>query len=79
MGSKYWYIKGERLREIVLGLFEAVETTSKTATEAGDTHGVVFIPAFNGLQTPINDVSACSGFLGLKPDTTKAHMWVIIK
>lgn len=56
------------------GLFDSVESTSQTATEAGDTHGVVFIPAFNGLQTPINDGSACSGFLGLKPDTSKAHM-----
>lgn len=57
-----------------IGLFDSVEETSQIAQEAGDTHGVFFIPAFNGLQTPINDGSACSGFLGLKPDTSKAHM-----
>ncbi|KAK6010618.1 hypothetical protein OSTOST_24350 [Ostertagia ostertagi] len=27
-----------------------------------------------GLQTPINDDTACCGFLGIRPDTTKAHM-----
>ncbi|EPB70784.1 hypothetical protein ANCCEY_10107 [Ancylostoma ceylanicum] len=27
-----------------------------------------------GLQTPINDDTACCGFLGIRPDTTKAHI-----
>lgn len=33
-----------------------------------------FVPAFGGLQTPVNDPSACCAFLGLRPDTTKDQM-----
>uniref|UniRef100_A0A915Q4C5 Carbohydrate kinase FGGY C-terminal domain-containing protein n=1 Tax=Setaria digitata TaxID=48799 RepID=A0A915Q4C5_9BILA len=33
-----------------------------------------FIPAFFGIQTPVNDDTACCGFLGIRPDTTKEQM-----
>uniref|UniRef100_A0A0R3RAK3 FGGY_C domain-containing protein n=1 Tax=Brugia timori TaxID=42155 RepID=A0A0R3RAK3_9BILA len=33
-----------------------------------------FIPAFFGIQTPLNDDTACCGFLGIRPDTTKEQM-----
>ncbi|KAF7997454.1 hypothetical protein HCN44_006025 [Aphidius gifuensis] len=36
--------------------------------------GVYFVPAFSGLQAPINDHTAATGFLGVKPTTRKAHM-----
>ncbi|KAM3715969.1 putative glycerol kinase [Dirofilaria immitis] len=38
------------------------------------TSGLYFIPAFFGIQTPLNDDSACCGFLGIRPDTTKEQM-----
>ncbi|CAJ0577447.1 unnamed protein product, partial [Mesorhabditis spiculigera] len=55
------------------GLFEDV---TKTSQMARGTHnpGVYFVPAFGGLQTPINDDNACCGFLGLRPKTTKEQM-----
>ncbi|KHJ90881.1 carbohydrate kinase, FGGY family protein [Oesophagostomum dentatum] len=33
-----------------------------------------YLGIHRGLQTPINDDTACCGFLGFRPDTTKAHM-----
>ncbi|CAJ0915636.1 unnamed protein product, partial [Mesorhabditis belari] len=55
------------------GLFDDV---TKTSAMAESTHnpGVYFVPAFGGLQTPINDDNACCGFLGLRPKTTKEQM-----
>lgn len=36
--------------------------------------GLYFIPAFFGIQTPLNDDTACCGFLGIRPDTTKEQL-----
>ncbi|XP_015836816.1 putative glycerol kinase 5 isoform X2 [Tribolium castaneum] len=43
-------------------------------TGVEDSDGVYFIPAFSGLGPPINDEKASSGFLGIKPTTTKNHL-----
>uniref|UniRef100_A0A0K0D5Y4 FGGY_C domain-containing protein n=1 Tax=Angiostrongylus cantonensis TaxID=6313 RepID=A0A0K0D5Y4_ANGCA len=57
-----------------IGLFTNVTELSDLARTVPDSNGVLFIPAFGGLQTPINNDTACCGFLGIRPDTTKAHM-----
>uniref|UniRef100_A0A8R1HMP5 Glycerol kinase 5 n=1 Tax=Caenorhabditis japonica TaxID=281687 RepID=A0A8R1HMP5_CAEJA len=57
-----------------IGLFNDVTETSDIAASVMNTNGTVFIPAFCGIQTPINDETACSGFLSIRPDTTKVHM-----
>ncbi|CCD68076.1 Glycerol kinase [Caenorhabditis elegans] len=57
-----------------IGLFNDVTETSDIALSVNDSNGVVFIPAFCGIQTPINDETACSGFMCIRPDTTKVHM-----
>ncbi|VDN04571.1 unnamed protein product [Thelazia callipaeda] len=56
-----------------VGLFQDVEVTSKIA-ENCCTSGLYFIPAFFGIQTPVNDDTACCGLLGIRPDTTKEQM-----
>uniref|UniRef100_A0A1I7T888 Glycerol kinase 5 n=1 Tax=Caenorhabditis tropicalis TaxID=1561998 RepID=A0A1I7T888_9PELO len=57
-----------------IGLFTDVRETSDIAKSVPNSNGVVFVPAFCGIQTPINDETACSGFLCIRPDTTKVHM-----
>ena len=57
-----------------IGLFNDVTETSNIAMSVEHSNGVVFVPAFCGIQTPINDETACSGFLGIRPDATKKHM-----
>nr|CAD7408859.1 unnamed protein product [Timema poppensis] len=54
-----------------------VNTPAESADQAlsvKDSDGVFFVPAFNGLQAPINDYQAAAGFIGLKPTTSKHHM-----
>ncbi|XP_047518640.1 putative glycerol kinase 5 [Pieris napi] len=57
-----------------LGLFEKPEDTADIAMSVPDSDGVFFIPAFSGLGPPYNDCTAASGFIGMKPSTTKAHL-----
>lgn len=39
-----------------------------------DSNGVCFVPAFNGLQAPINDDYAAATLIGIRPSTSKAHI-----
>lgn len=57
-----------------IGLFEDVRDTSSLAESVEDSGGVYFVPAFSGLQAPINDDKATTLFLGMQPSTTKAHI-----
>ncbi|XP_050294992.1 putative glycerol kinase 5 isoform X2 [Anthonomus grandis grandis] len=50
------------------------EDLTKIATSVKDNGGVYFIPAFSGLGPPFNNETATSGFIGIKPDTKRAHM-----
>ncbi|KHN71100.1 Putative glycerol kinase 5 [Toxocara canis] len=56
-----------------IGLFDDVAQTSSIAAKTPHTD-LCFVPAFGGLQTPINDTNACCAFLGLRADTSKEHM-----
>ncbi|KAK2576501.1 hypothetical protein KPH14_005824 [Odynerus spinipes] len=57
-----------------LGIFKNVAETSDLANSVKDSDGVYFIPAFSGLQAPINNHTAAAGFLGIKPTTEKGHI-----
>ncbi|XP_014212475.1 putative glycerol kinase 5 [Copidosoma floridanum] len=48
--------------------------TNTLATSVNDSDGVYFVPSFSGLQAPINNPNAASGFIGVKPTTRKAHL-----
>ena len=50
-------------------LFENPSDSSDMATSVPDSEldGLFFVPAFGGLQAPINDVYAGAGLIGLKP------------
>ncbi|XP_034482674.1 putative glycerol kinase 5 [Drosophila innubila] len=55
-------------------LFANPADTSDMALSVPDTNDVYFMPAFSGLGPPVNDYRAASGFIGMTPSTTKAHM-----
>jgi len=57
-----------------IGYFEDVRETSDIAKSVKDTDGVYFVPAFSGLQAPINDDKAGTLMIGMQPSTTKAHI-----
>ncbi|XP_017862866.1 PREDICTED: putative glycerol kinase 5 [Drosophila arizonae] len=56
------------------GLFESPAETAAIAESVPDTNDVYFMPAFSGLGPPVNDYRAASGFIGMTPSTTKAHL-----
>ncbi|EDV97670.1 GH14570 [Drosophila grimshawi] len=55
-------------------LFATPADTSDIAESVPDSNDVYFMPAFSGLGPPVNDHRAASGFIGMTPSTTKAHM-----
>ncbi|XP_065206995.1 putative glycerol kinase 5 isoform X2 [Planococcus citri] len=57
-----------------IGLFSDVNELNEIVAMESDTDNVFFIPAFSGLQIPINDASATSGFIGIKQSTSKSQM-----
>ncbi|XP_015516346.1 putative glycerol kinase 5 isoform X1 [Neodiprion lecontei] len=57
-----------------IGIINEPEETSDLAKSVKDSDGVYFIPAFSGLQAPINDHTAAAGFLAVKPTSSKAHL-----
>ena len=48
-----------------IGLFDDVSLSSDMAYSVQDSNGVCFVPAFNGLQAPINDPRAVTLLLGM--------------
>uniref|UniRef100_A0A6A7FPS1 Glycerol kinase 5 n=1 Tax=Hirondellea gigas TaxID=1518452 RepID=A0A6A7FPS1_9CRUS len=57
-----------------IGLYSCVSETADLASSVADSGGVYFVPAFQGLQAPINDSRAGCGFLGISPRTSRAHL-----
>ncbi|CAH0391262.1 unnamed protein product [Bemisia tabaci] len=56
------------------GIIPSVEESSRVASSVNTSDGVYFIPAFSGLQAPINDSKAAAGFIGVKPSTSLANL-----
>ena len=57
-----------------IGIINNAAETASIASAVTDSDGVYFVPAFSGLQAPINDYSAATGFIGIKPTTEKSHI-----
>ncbi|KAL8595594.1 hypothetical protein ACOMHN_025631 [Nucella lapillus] len=57
-----------------IGLFEDVSETSSMAASVKDSGGVCFVPAFSGIQQPINDDSTATSLIGVTLATTKSHI-----
>ncbi|XP_071798630.1 glycerol kinase 5-like [Asterias amurensis] len=57
-----------------MGFYEDPGKSVEVVNSVEDSGGVYFVPAFHGLQSPINDFSACCCLMGLKPTTTPAHI-----
>uniref|UniRef100_A0A182RQ04 Glycerol kinase 5 n=1 Tax=Anopheles funestus TaxID=62324 RepID=A0A182RQ04_ANOFN len=57
-----------------MGFFEDPAESASMAMSVPNSDGVLFVPAFSGLGPPIQDDSAGSGFIGIKPSTRKEHM-----
>lgn len=57
-----------------IGIINQPVETSDLAQSVQDSDGVYFVPAFSGLQAPINDPTAAAGFLGVKPTSTGANL-----
>lgn len=62
----------EWCREI--DLFEDYDEIEKIITSIPNSDDVFFVPAFSGIQAPINDETVATGFIGIKPSTRKAHL-----
>uniref|UniRef100_A0A915AND8 Glycerol kinase 5 n=1 Tax=Parascaris univalens TaxID=6257 RepID=A0A915AND8_PARUN len=56
-----------------IGLFDDITLTSNIAAKTPRAD-LCFVPAFGGLQTPINDATACCAFMGLRASTSKDEM-----
>ncbi|XP_043671784.1 putative glycerol kinase 5 [Vespula pensylvanica] len=57
-----------------LEIYKDVAETADLANSVEDSDGVYFIPAFTGLQAPINNHTAAAGLLGVKSTTNKGHI-----
>lgn len=57
-----------------IGIINQATETADLANAVNDSDGVCFIPAFSGLQAPMNDHSAAAGFIGVKPTSEKNHI-----
>ncbi|XP_054153022.1 putative glycerol kinase 5 [Oppia nitens] len=56
-----------------IGLFDDLKKTSDMAKNVSN-DDLYFVPAFSGLQAPINDNFATSAFIGINSTTSKAQM-----
>lgn len=57
-----------------IGIINDPADTAPLAKSVEDSDGVCFVPAFGGLQAPMNDNSAAAGFIAIKPTTRKNHL-----
>lgn len=57
-----------------MGLYDDPAQSSAMAEAVASSDGICFVPAFSGLQAPVNDYQAAAGFLGIKPTARKEHM-----
>ncbi|KAK3849532.1 hypothetical protein Pcinc_043719, partial [Petrolisthes cinctipes] len=57
-----------------MGLYENASETSDLAMSAKGDNSVYFIPAFQGIQAPLNDARATAGILGLSANTGRPQL-----
>jgi len=70
------YCAGSAVKWLMHGmkLISGPEEMEALAKSVPNTNGVFFVPALNGLATPVWDSSACGAFLGITASCTKAHL-----
>ncbi|KAF4518517.1 hypothetical protein B566_EDAN004261 [Ephemera danica] len=56
------------------GLLENPQESAKIANLVPDSDEIFFMPAFNGLQAPINDGRAAAGFLGIRASSNRENL-----
>ena len=54
-----------------IGLFENYEEISDLVSSVKSSGEVYFVPSFSGIQAPVNDEAAATGFIGMRPSTRK--------
>lgn len=57
-----------------IGLFEKYEEISDLVTSVASSGELYFVPSFSGMQAPVNDEAAATGFIGMRPSTRKSHL-----
>jgi len=57
-----------------LGLFSDFSELDAMLDQSSPGNGVCFVPAFNGVQAPINDYLACGSIMGITQDTRPCHV-----
>ncbi|XP_070537674.1 glycerol kinase 5-like isoform X2 [Ptychodera flava] len=57
-----------------IGLYDEVSESSSLAKSVSDSNSTYFVPAFSGIQAPINDDTACCAFIDIKPTTSRQHL-----
>jgi len=57
-----------------IGLFNEYHEMNDLVSSVKNSQDVFFVPAFSGIQAPVNDETAATGFIGVKPSTTKEHL-----
>lgn len=57
-----------------MGFYSDPSESTSVAESVENSGGVCFVPAFQGLQGPINDDGACASLLGVTSDTKPGHI-----
>lgn len=57
-----------------IGLFDEYDEINDIVSSVKNSQDVFFVPAFSGIQAPVNDETVATGFIGVKPSTTKKHL-----
>jgi len=57
-----------------IGLFNEYDEINDIVSSVKNSQDVFFVPAFSGIQAPVNDETVATGFIGVKPSTTKNHL-----
>jgi putative glycerol kinase 5 len=57
-----------------IGLFDNYEEISDLVSSVKSSGEVYFVPSFSGIQAPVNDEAAATGFIGMRPSTRKEHL-----
>nr|CAB3249164.1 putative glycerol kinase 5 [Phallusia mammillata] len=57
-----------------MGMINKPDDCEKAITDCESSCGTYFVPAFTGIQAPINDYLACGSIMGLTQDTLPCHV-----
>jgi putative glycerol kinase 5 len=64
----------KRKINVLKGLFDNYNQLDEILSSVDDSNGVYFVPSFSSVEVDGKDTKSAAAFIGLKPNTTKAHM-----